>query len=133
MIRITLSQRPDGKDIAACGPHRVIARNGATMALARQLIAAGFPDTPWEAVGADGRIRLQGPSLHAWARWTMSETDSHGLRRVPYVSDPRFHRQQATASGFSAPTAIGIPPGPENPSGDATTPPFAHRDEPSHD
>ena len=73
MIRITLAQRPDGKDIAACGPHRVIAAgDDAAVALARHLIAAGFPDGPWDVVGADGAARFSGPSLHELARMPLA-------------------------------------------------------------
>lgn len=132
MLRITLSQRPDGKDIASCGPHRVIARTGAAMALARELIAAGFPDAPWEAVGQDGQVRMTGSSLHEWACWTMREDDG-GLRRVPYVPNARFRPPQATPDGPEAPPATRHPPTPESPPSDVPARMFAQRDEPSHD
>ncbi|GAC1494263.1 MAG: hypothetical protein NVS2B11_17670 [Acetobacteraceae bacterium] len=78
---IRLSQRSDGMDVAH-GTFdgrevKVTSRNGASMAFARVVRAAGAADGPWVACGArDGKQRLQGPSLHGLARLTVSEGQS---------------------------------------------------------
>ncbi len=73
----------DGATISAT------AATGATMQLARKIIAAGYPDAPWEARGSDGALRLHGPSIQRLAGWTVSETERRGprLRRFrPFVA-----------------------------------------------
>lgn len=76
---MTVGQRPDGADTAestlAGQTFRAVSRNGATMVLARQLVAAGAPDDPWQACGVDGAVRLHGPSLHGLAKLTVIERD----------------------------------------------------------
>ena len=76
-VTLHLSQRSDGMEAATatwCGrEYRATSRNGAALALARDLMAAGLPDGPWQAVGADGRVRLHGPSLHRLAALTVSD------------------------------------------------------------
>lgn len=55
----------------------------ATMNLARMLVAAGAPDGQWQARGKTGRLRFLGPSLHRWAKLTISESDR--LKLTPYA------------------------------------------------
>lgn len=62
--------------------------NGATMRLARLLVAAGCPDQPWQAVGDDGQRRRHGGSLHRLAKLTLAESADATLRFVPYVEYP---------------------------------------------
>lgn len=45
--------------------------HGACMALARELVAAGCPDQPWQTTDEDGKRSLHGPSLHGLARLTI--------------------------------------------------------------
>jgi hypothetical protein len=68
-----------------CQRNEARSRHGATMKLARTLVEAGCPDLPWRAVGADGRVRFYGPSLHKLARRTIAEGDSRGLQLKPFV------------------------------------------------
>lgn len=89
MYQITLTQRAtDGAGVAQITldgeAFEVVSRNGATMKLARRLIAAGYDDGPWQAVFPDGRLRLHGPSLHRLARYTVQENDRGGLRLKRY-------------------------------------------------
>lgn len=89
MYRVTLTQRPvDGADIAEImiegRPYQAISKNGVTMKLARRLVEAGYGNGPWQAVFPDGRLRLQGPSLHRLAKLTVQENDHSGLRLKQY-------------------------------------------------
>ena len=59
-------------------------RHGATMKLARMLVEAGCPDQSWAAYGHDGRLRLSGSSLHGLAGLTVQESDTRGIRIIPY-------------------------------------------------
>jgi hypothetical protein len=96
-VVIEVSQRPDGADVAEAFVsghcYCAISRNGATMALARQLVAADIGDGPWEARGADGLRQFFGPSLHGLSGLTVTDNDYDGLRfrrftpRVPPVGD----------------------------------------------
>jgi hypothetical protein len=52
--------------------------HGATMVLARKLVAAGCPDQPWQAVGSDGQRRFFGNSLHRLATRTIRESAEGG-------------------------------------------------------
>jgi hypothetical protein len=76
-------QRPDGMAVAettfAGQPFTAASRHGATMALARQLVAAGAPDGPWRVVGDGGLVRFFGQSLHRLATLTVTERDNGGL------------------------------------------------------
>lgn len=87
MITMVVGQRADGADIAAvtlAGRHyEVTSRSGAAMRLARKLVVAGLPDSPWQTVGADGGARLHGRSLYAVAKLTVRE-DAHGIRVRPF-------------------------------------------------
>lgn len=83
MLTITVTSRAlDGADIAGANlggrTVRAVSRRGATMALARRLVAAGCADQPWQAVGVDGRLRFHGPSLHRLAGLTIREDDRVG-------------------------------------------------------
>lgn len=89
-------------------------RHGATMALARQLVAAGCPDQPVEVRFPDGRLRFTAPSLHRLAELTISEPDSGALRVVPY-QECRFLRLGAAPSGVSGAGRGMMPPEPEKP------------------
>jgi hypothetical protein len=62
----------------------VITTHGATMALARKMLAAGWDDLPWRVTGSDGRAKLCGPQLSRLAKWVISETDA-GLRMRRWV------------------------------------------------
>ena len=75
---IEVRQRSDGADVARLrwnGRDLVCTcRNGAGMAVARAACAAGAPDGPWMTIApGDTAPRLQGRSLHALARLTISE------------------------------------------------------------
>jgi hypothetical protein len=84
LVVIQVSQRTDGADVAEAivsgRRYSAISRNGAAMALARQLVAAGIGDGPWEARGADEQRRFFGPSLHGLSRLTITDNDHDGLR-----------------------------------------------------
>ncbi len=89
-IRIEVSQGPNGADMARCGGFVVMSRHGAEMAMARALVAAGFPDTAWQTERC-GQVRLHGPSLHGLARLTLNEGDRQRItfaRWVPMVERP---------------------------------------------
>lgn len=62
--------------------------NGATMALARKLVEAGYPDQPWEARGVDGMVRLYGKSLHGLAGISCEETRTPRFRKFVEPSFP---------------------------------------------
>lgn len=51
---------------------RTVSRNSACCALARDLVAAGCPDQPWEAHSPSGQRSVFGDSLHALARTTVN-------------------------------------------------------------
>jgi hypothetical protein len=77
--------------------------NGATMALARQLVAAGCPDQPWEARNAEGQRTVYGSSLHALARTTISK-DGRFVRWQPrpditYAEDAQVDAGSMTTHG----------------------------------
>ena len=71
-VVMALSQRADGADIAEALGHRAESRHGATMALARILVAGGVPDGPWQAE-RNGVPVMRGPSLHRLAGLTITE------------------------------------------------------------
>ena len=81
-------------------------RHGASMVLARQLVAAGCPDQPYEARDADGRLLFFGPSLHRLARLTARENDHTGPVIVPFILDARFSHSVRTQDGFPTPASI---------------------------
>jgi len=110
MIRFVLSQRPDGADVATCDAYAAASRNGATMALARQLVAPGFPDQPVEAVGTDGRIRFTAPSLHRLAQWTVIERDRGGIAFERYQRNPHAVTRPTMPDGAERQTATEITP-----------------------
>jgi hypothetical protein len=58
-------------------------QSGVTMALARELVAAGCPDQAWQAERA-GAVALFGPSLHRLALLTVSEGGRDGPRFTKY-------------------------------------------------
>jgi hypothetical protein len=68
--------------------------HGAIFALARQLVAAGCPDQPWQTVGTNGVVQLHGPSLHGLANWTIRESATQTIKRVPYAPLPEGHFQR---------------------------------------
>jgi hypothetical protein len=79
-------------DVAECdwnGQHfEAVSRNGVTMALARQLVAAGAPDGRWEAYGRGGDLRLFGRGIHRLAGRTIKETDAGQFRFARYEELP---------------------------------------------
>jgi hypothetical protein len=83
-VVIQVSQRTDGADVAEAivsgRRYSAISRNGATIALARQLVAAGVGDSLWEARGTNGQLRFFGTSLHHLSRLTITDNDHDGLR-----------------------------------------------------
>jgi hypothetical protein len=78
--------------------------HGAIFALARQLVADGCPDQPWQALGTNGMCCLHGPSLHGLTKWTIQESSSQPIRRVPYVPLPEgaFRRSGSSKDGAEA-------------------------------
>lgn len=66
---------------------RVVSANGASMALARQLVEAGCPDQDFVTTTIDGQEALRGKSLHRWAQLMIVE-GNRGLRRVPFRQFP---------------------------------------------
>jgi hypothetical protein len=59
-------------------------RSGAICMLARQLVEAGCPDEPWEAV-RNGQVALHGKSLHGVAKLTVREPDKGRASFAKYV------------------------------------------------
>ena len=88
--------------------YRATSRHGATMALARMLVAAGAADTAWQALDAGGAVRVYGASLHRLARLTVHEEDTRGLRfrgwEPPPAAIPRGAR---VATGLAMPAGTG--------------------------
>ncbi len=87
------NRSPPQTDIATATwngqPFQARSASGATMALARQLLAAGCPDQPWLCLNADGQPILRGKSLHRLATLTLKETD-RGLSFGRYQERPDF-------------------------------------------
>jgi hypothetical protein len=87
MIIMTVLEAPTGKtQETATAPwigrvFQASSANGATMALARQLVAAGCPDQPWEARGPDHQRRCFGQQLHRLARLTVATDGRFELYR----------------------------------------------------
>lgn len=98
-------------------------RRGASIELARVLVAAGIPDQPVEVWDQDGAPRgrqtnapsLRWPSLHKMAGWTYKESDQP-LRRARWypapdldavfgVSGEAQNRGEAGEDGVSYPAA----------------------------
>lgn len=78
------------RDHATCtweGREFKVLRFSATTALARELVAAGCSDQPWQAVTPTGRRSFHGPSLHRWATRVVAE-DDRGLGVKEYVPFP---------------------------------------------
>ncbi len=125
MITMVVGQRADGADIAAitlAGQHyEVTSRNGATMKLARKLVVAGLPDSPWQTVGADGGARLHGRSLYGLAKLTVHE-DARGIHVVPFEPFGRRSVVRAPTPAVESPAAFRSPPLSLHPD-DAGTPP----------
>lgn len=95
----------DGRTFAA------VSSNGASMALARQLVAAGYMDGPWQAVGRDGKRRLCGPSLHRLAKLTIRENDRVGLRLERFRPfDPAIRRAERRMPKSMHRRAVEAPP-----------------------
>jgi hypothetical protein len=107
-VLIKVSQRPNGADVAEAvvSGRRFVAvsRNGATMALARQLVAAGVGDRPWQARGAEGPRRFFGSSLHRLSRLTIADNDDDGLRVRRFT--PRMLPVGAAQDGVEASAGI---------------------------
>jgi hypothetical protein len=71
-------------DLARCGTYSVrSSRASATHVLARVMVAAGEVDGPVSAYGEDGRLRFTVRSLHALAKFTI--TENPGVRRAKWV------------------------------------------------
>ena len=112
-----LSQRAkDGADIAAATydgrAFEAATRHGATMALARQLVAAGVPDVPYEAQDPAGRLRFSGPSSPGLARLTVSEPDESGhatIRAWTPAPIGRFKQAGVMLSGTEALAGAWVP------------------------
>lgn len=76
--RETLGARKDVATATWDGQiYRAESYKGASMALARLLVAAGCPDQPYEA-GRKGKRDFYGPSLHRLAKLAVAEPDSGG-------------------------------------------------------
>lgn len=125
MITMVVSQRTDGADIAAVtvAGHRyeVTSRTGAIMGLARQLVAAGFQDSPWQTVGSDGGVRLHGASLHGLAKLTTIE-DKQGIHIRPFKPFHRHEGLDAPMQRADSPAAFRSPPLSLHPDGAKTAP-----------
>jgi len=80
IIRIEMSQRTDGTDVAFFGHHEVSSRHCAESKLARILVEANYPDVPWETV-RNGKLCLFGRSLHGLAKLTIAE----GAKQVSFT------------------------------------------------
>jgi hypothetical protein len=65
---------------------RTVSRNSACCALARDLVAAGCPEQPWEARNKTGQRTVYGDSLHALARTTIN-ADGRFIRWHPRPDD----------------------------------------------
>jgi hypothetical protein len=116
MIRMTLWQGQPSKSGAVTGapvPDEASAEwggelfsvrtpRGATMALARRLVAAGCPNQSWEAYDREGKRLLFGPNLHSLATWTYVEGD-RPLKMVPHVERPVSATTGVISSGVGAP------------------------------
>ena len=75
----------------------ITSNKGATMDLARKLVAAGCPDQPWQAVGTDGQRRFFGNSLHRLATRTIVQgDDAPGPYERRYVPNPRYAESDFT-------------------------------------
>lgn len=57
----------DGAAIEVTGAHNPVHE------LAREIVAAGYPDQPWRFVFQDGRVRMSGYSIYRMAQLTLSE------------------------------------------------------------
>ena len=82
--------------------YQATSRHGATMALARQLVAAGCPDQPWEA-GRPGRRDLFGPSIHGLAQLTIHESDEDGPVMIRHGEHPESVGSLEPSEGTDAP------------------------------
>jgi hypothetical protein len=66
---IALREGPKGSDVAAYGDIKVQTRHGAVPALARAMLAAGYPNGSWAVNGGN----IFGPSLVGVAKWSFTE------------------------------------------------------------
>ena len=90
-LQMTIREGKDGMDVAeatfAAQSYTATSRNGATMKLARMLVADGCPDQPVEARFGDGRLRFTAPSLHRLVTLTIEEGD-RGIRYRRWKPSP---------------------------------------------
>lgn len=93
-MEMVIREGRDGLDIAeadhAGERFTASSRNGATLKLARALVAAGAPDEDVSVYGAEGKLRFTAPSLHGLAAWTIKERDAGGLRLERHQNRPDF-------------------------------------------
>ena len=103
--------RPDGVDVASAEwdgqPFTAQSRSGASMVLARRLVAAGCPDQPWECRNREGQRTVYGASLHRLAGLMVRD-----LRIVPYVPTDRV---TATVDGAEPLVGSAAPPAARRP------------------
>jgi len=85
MITLTIIQGEPKTVVELPDGTRSRERNGVYSA-ARKLLARGYaPETLTLAVWSDGTPSFGPLPLEEYARWSLSETDRGGLRRVKYV------------------------------------------------
>lgn len=117
-IQFAISEAVAGADTAstiyAGRTFTASSRNGASMKLARLLVAAGCPDQPVEVRWPDGAPRFSARSLHRLAELTITEPDAGALRIVSH-RECHFPRMRAALGGVSGAGRPEIPPEPEKP------------------
>ena len=103
MIRIELSERGDGADMATCGDLTVAhAKASALRMLARKLVAAGSDDEPWQAWRGP-MLCLRGSSLHSLAVLDVRDGDK-GIT----TSEWHPHPTETSADAVAADRALNM-------------------------
>ena len=96
--KFTIWSTTDGVDHAQWSDIGVSTRKGATMALARRIIALdGVEDGPVEVVDRTGRARLTSPSIFSMSGWSVLESETAGPKLIRYSAAPPGLRHRFVA------------------------------------
>lgn len=95
MISFTIHQITDGRTVATHAGRTETGQDPCRV-IAREMVEAGAEDQPWE-IARDGRVAMNGPSLHWLAATVVSETDV-GFTRTWWAAHPRSEPRPVLAA-----------------------------------
>lgn len=96
-VIVISTDRKTAADVAECGGLRATSsRFCAARKLARLMVENGAENGPVEARGADGELRYTVKSLHAFAKFTLTENPS--IHKIGWVANPLFAKHAEYAA-----------------------------------